>query len=413
MTSEQSVSLESIDGALVIRGAGFASAQSWQVQALGRQRFLIESESAAGLTKGSAAGAGRLEWKVLASLLIGLVEQGFDGLVTLDLGSCVKRLYFKNGELVFAASNLIDDRLGEVIYRAGQITLDQLTEAAVQVNRTTKFGRVLLSNQVFTSSQLWDALKRQVLSIFQSIFLYDHAYVQVEFGRQQSSTAVVLGESTRTLIDDYQGYAELYRQFKLRLNSRCKLYRVESVCRRLGAKPGTFRGDMVELLNAHPDVDDFIAHSKLTECNTLTALFDLVHNHVIKPENYDINTRGLDAGSAIRTLKSLIDAYHQVVESARKAFLAENVEFPVLDIELFLDQQYTMKRLPIFVLQDGSIAPEAVVSIYAMARTSARQADLMAQHVQGLILFVLQVVGDSLPGGKGWDLKRSLQNMVT
>jgi hypothetical protein len=37
----------------------------------------------------------------------------------------------------------------------------------------------------------------------------------------------------------------------------------------------------------------------------------------------------------------------------------------------------------------------------------------MANQMQGLILFLLQVVGDLLPSGKGWELKRSFQNLIT
>ncbi|WP_141736302.1 DUF4388 domain-containing protein [Oligoflexus tunisiensis] len=413
MPTDQRVTVEAGSGLLQIQSAAFAEGQAWQVRAIGRQRLLVESEAAALAMRGDQAGAGRLSHAVFVSLLYGLVAQKFDGLMSVDLGDSVKRLYFRSGELVFAASNLIDDRLGEVIYRAGQITLDQLTEAAVQVNRTTKFGRVLLESRVFSSSQLWDALKLQVTSIFQSTFLYDHVYVQLEPGQHLSPTAVAIDEPTVTLIDDCLGYADLYRQFRLRLDNSCKMAAVDFVLERIGAKPGTFIGDTVELVNAHPSIEGFLEHSKLTEANSLCALFDLLNHHIIRIEGYDTSTRTLDTGAAVKQIRSLIDAYHLIIDGAKKAFTAEGLEFPVLDIELFLDQQYSFRRSPVFVLQNGTIAPEAIVSIFTKARTSARQAEVMANQMQGLILFLLQVIGDLLPSGKGWELKRSFQNLVT
>jgi hypothetical protein len=413
MPTDQRVTVEASSGVLQIQSAAFAEGQAWQVRAIGRQRLIVESEAAALAMRGDQAGSGRLSHSILVSLLNGLVTQKFNGLMSVDLGDSVKRLYFRNGELVFAASNLIDDRLGEVIYRAGQITLDQLTEAAVQVNRTTKFGRVLLESRVFSSSQLWDALKLQVLSIFQSIFLYDFVYVQLEPGEHLSPTAVAIDIPTSNLIDDCLGYADLYRQFRLRLDTGCRMSGVDFVLGRIGAKPGTFIGDTVELVNAHPQIDGFLGHSKLTEANSLCALFDLLNHHIIRIEGYDTSTRGLDNGVAAKEIKGLIDAYHLIIDGAKKAFSAEGIEFPVLDIELFLDQQYSFKHSPVFVLQDGTIAPEAIVSIYTKARTSARQAEVMANQMQGLILFLLQVVGDLLPSGKGWELKRSFQNLIT
>jgi|GEM_PF-1683529 len=414
MSTDQRVKVEAASGSLQIQSAAFVEGQAWQVRALGRQRLLVESELMVNSMKGDSAGLGRLNHSIFVSLLYGLVAQKFDGLVSVDLGDSIKRLYFKQGELVFAASNLIDDRLGEVIYRAGQITLDQLTEAAVQVNRNTKFGRVLLENQVFSSSQLWDALKLQVTSIFQSIFLYDFVYVQIEPGQHLSPTAVTIEEPTVMLIDDSQGYADIYRQFRMRLDKSCRMIPVNFVVERIGAHPGTFVGDTLDLVYANPLVEDFMAHSKLIEANSLCALFDMVNHHAIKIEGFDTSTRGgLDSGPSTKEIKALLDAYHLIVDGAKKAFADEEIDFPVLDIELFLDQQYSFRRSPVFVLQDGTIAPEAIVSIYTKARTSARQAELMAHQMQGLILFLLQVIGDLLPGGKGWELKRSFQNLVT
>jgi hypothetical protein len=413
MPTDQRVTVEAAAGLLQIQSAAFAEGQAWQVRAIGRQRLLVESEAAALAMRGDQAGSGRLSHTVFVSLLNGLVTQKFDGLVSVDLGDSVKRLYFRSGELVFAASNLIDDRLGEVIYRAGQITLDQLTEAAVQVNRTTKFGRVLLESRVFSSSQLWDALKLQVISIFQSTFLYDYVYIQLEPGQHMSPTAVAIDIPTTNLIDDCLGYADLYRQFRMRLDKDCQMTGIDFVLERIGAKPGTFIGDTVELVNAYPQIDGFLEHSKLTEANSLCALFDMLNHHIIRIEGYDTSTRGIDNGLMGKEIKSLIDAYHLIIDGAKKAFVAEGMEFPVLDIELFLDQQYSFKHSPVFVLQDGTIAPEAIVSIYTKARTSARQAEVMANQMQGLILFLLQVIGDLLPSGKGWELKRSFQNLVT
>jgi hypothetical protein len=414
MSTDQRVKVEAASGSLQIQSAAFAEGQAWQVRALGRQRLLVESELMANSMKGDSAGLGRMNHSVFVSLLYGLVAQKFDGLVSVDLGDSIKRLYFKQGELVFAASNLIDDRLGEVIYRAGQITLDQLTEAAVQVNRNTKFGRVLLENRVFSSSQLWDALKLQVTSIFQSIFLYDFVYVQIEPGQHLSPTAVNIEEPTVVLIDDSQGYADIYRQFRMRLGKTLRMIPVNFVVERIGALPGTFLGDTLDLVYANPLVRDFMTHSKLTEANSIAALFDMVHHHAIKIEGFDSSIRGgLDSGASTKEIEALLDSYHLIVDGAKKAFADEEMDFPVLDIELFLDQQYSFRRSPVFVLQDGTIAPEAIVSIYTKARTSARQADLMAHQMQGLILFLLQVIGDLLPGGKGWELKRSFQNLVT
>jgi hypothetical protein len=340
------------------------------------------------------------------------VRQKFDGVLSVDLGNSVKRLFFRSGELVFAGSNLMDDRLGEVIYREGLITLDQLTEAAVQVNRTTKFGKVLIENRVFTCGQLWDALRLQVGSIFQSTFLQEYLYVQVEAAEHLAPTLISLDSHTEDVIDDCAGYAAMVWQFRLRLDGKTRLREAHGNAREKVTE-GTFLGDTVELVAHHAVISDFLKHSKLTEVNSLCAIFDLVHHHVLSVENFDGHPRGLDSGPKMKHIKGLLDAYHMVIDGAQKAFKAEGAEFPTREIELFLDRQYSYRHSPIFVLSDGSIGPEAVVSVYTKARSSERQAERVASQLESLVRFLLQIVGDLLPGGKGWEVKKAFQNMIT
>jgi hypothetical protein len=407
------VSLQPVADGLLLTGDPFQMAEDWELRDLGRGRFLLETVHKLNGMRGDSSGFGLLNHSSYVALLKGLVREGFEGVVSLDLGDSVKRLYFRQGELIFAASNQMDDRLGEVLYRAGWITLDQLTEAAVQVNRQTKFGKVLLESQVFSSSQLWDALKLQVLSIFQSTLLHEKVYLQIEAEPQAAPTAVALDDATEHIIDDGLGYAEMVRRFCEKLQPNVGIEKIQATCHRLKLSLGTFVGDVVELASGHNTIQGFLEHSKLTQMTTLCALFDAVHRRVLQLEGFDPDLRGLRGKDTVREIKSIIDAYHHILGEAKKAFTEEDLSFPVVELELFLDQQYRYRRSPVFVLPDGTIAPEAVVSIYAKARTSRRQSEAMTRQLQGLILFLLQIVGDLLPGGKGWELKKTLLVMIT
>ena len=93
---------------------------------------------------------------VFTSALLGLISNDFSGIVYIKINSSDKKLYIHKGQIVFASSTMIDDRLGEVIYRKGLITLDQMTEAAVKVTRKLKFGRVMIESNIFNSIDLWE-----------------------------------------------------------------------------------------------------------------------------------------------------------------------------------------------------------------------------------------------------------------
>jgi hypothetical protein len=413
MPAQENVNVSATAEGLLISGAQFQDGKPWQARALGRNRLLLDLPGGSPQTSGDKAGFGIMERRTYVALLQGLTQQKFDGVVAVDLGSSVKKLFFRRGELVFAASNLMDDRLGEVLYREGMISLDQLTEAAVQVTRTTKFGKVLIDSGVFSCTKLWDSLRLQVLAVFQSTFLQEYSYVQLDSGEQLAPMQVTLDRTTEDLIDDCYGYSSMLLQFRQRLDGKSRLKPVEGAVEKYRVEPGTFVADTIELAGLHPQISEFLESSKLTEINSLCAVFELVHRHIFTIENFDAGTRNIDVGSRLKEIKGLIDAYHLLLDGARKAFAAENLAFPVPDIEVFLDRQYSLRRSPLFVLPDGTIGQESVVGIYSRAQASVRQSNAMSSQLQALIRFVLQLVGDLLPGGKGWEVKKSFQSMVT
>ncbi len=412
---ELNILIEHADDGIYLRGSVFQELNDWKAFKFGPDRVLLDRSKSNSLQSlaSELSAIGRFSNLSFVSLLQGLVQQEFTGMVAIEIGESLKRLYLKKGELVFAASNLMDDRLGEVIYRAGLITLEQLTDAAVQVNRTTKFGKVLIENGIFTSAQLWEALKLQVINIFESVFTVDELYVRLQEGEHLAPTAVSLPESTLVLIDEAQGYSAMLREFMQKLENDVQIEVNEEVFVRQQPTEGTFLRDTTDLIRQSSSVYGLVGNSKLSRINTLASLFDLVHRHLVRVRKYDTALRKIDRSGSYREIKSLLDAYHLILEGARKAFNDESLIFPVGDIEVFLEREYSRSRCPLFVQSDGAIAPEAVQGILTKSKVSARQGQTSARQLQGLILFLLQLVGDLLPNGKGWEIKRNFQNMIT
>ena len=60
------------------------------------------------------------------------------GILKVKASGVEKAVYLKDGQIVFASSNLIEDRLGEMLVRAGKITPQQLTTAGKILKETGK-----------------------------------------------------------------------------------------------------------------------------------------------------------------------------------------------------------------------------------------------------------------------------------
>lgn len=87
-------------------------------------------------------------------------------------GKVVKTVFFDHGRVVFAASNLKKDRLGEALIALGRITDDDFNRAAalMKKDRQRRFGEALVQAGVLDKKELGGSVARQVKRIVLSLF---------------------------------------------------------------------------------------------------------------------------------------------------------------------------------------------------------------------------------------------------
>jgi hypothetical protein len=126
-------------------------------------------------------------------------------------GDVLKRLYFEQGQIVFATSTLTDDRLGESLVRAGRITRAQLDIAARAITPGNKLGKILVEMGRLTPRDLFGAVRRQVEEIVESLFDFDEGRFAFTGGLPEGATRVRLSAPTRDVVMaalDRKGAAE-------------------------------------------------------------------------------------------------------------------------------------------------------------------------------------------------------------
>ena len=154
----------------------------WRAEILDSSRILLRSDDMPTLSGNAQRAATSCPVNVFRDLFHGLVVAGFTGVLSVDTGYGVKRIFLSHGAVVFAGSNVIDDRLGEVLFRESHISLDDLTRSAASVTKVRKFGQVLVGNKVLTNVELWQALKLQVKQILRSVFMAEQVFCEIYFG---------------------------------------------------------------------------------------------------------------------------------------------------------------------------------------------------------------------------------------
>lgn len=123
---------------------------------------------------------GTLARLALPDLLHELQAAAATGILALTSGGARKALYFRGGRVVFAASNLPSDRLGEVLLREGKITPEQNETSVRALAQGRRQGRVLVEMGALSPDELWWAVQTQVREIVFSVFQWDEGQFHFE-----------------------------------------------------------------------------------------------------------------------------------------------------------------------------------------------------------------------------------------
>jgi hypothetical protein len=102
------------------------------------------------------------------------------GILTVVSGGARKAVYIRQGRVVFASSNLPNDRLGEILIREGKITIEEYDTSIKSISKGKRQGRVLVEMGALSPKDLWEGVQFQVKEIVYSIFQWDDGNFQFE-----------------------------------------------------------------------------------------------------------------------------------------------------------------------------------------------------------------------------------------
>jgi hypothetical protein len=132
---------------------------------------------------------------------------GWDGeLVVLD-GSTSRSLFFEQGAVIGARSSVEGDRIGEVLYRYGAITREQVDATLAAATPDQRFGEVAVRLKFVQRARLYQLLGKQaeeiahrVLLVGEGMFYFLDQFEEEQIAsRQNLSVNVLLMEAVRRM----------------------------------------------------------------------------------------------------------------------------------------------------------------------------------------------------------------------
>lgn len=147
--------------------------------------------------------SGNVSDLILPRLLMSLYRQRATGELVLRTPEMEKKVFFKKGQAIFASSTVPDDRLGEMLVKAGKINMEQYDRSVELLKKTGKRqGAILVESGFISPKDLFWGVKYQVREIIYSLFALDRGVYEFAEG-PTSNEIITLRMSMGNLI--YEG----------------------------------------------------------------------------------------------------------------------------------------------------------------------------------------------------------------
>jgi curved DNA-binding protein CbpA len=264
-----------------------------------------------GIKRNDAPRRGSLEDYSLSDVLIGLQRSGKTGVLKVVNGAVMKKVYIKDGDMIFSSSNQDNDRLGEILLKAGKINLEQYNQSVELLKETgRKQGAILVRLGYLKPQELVWAVRHQVEEIILSLFGIEGSSFEFKEGPLPSDEVITLKLSAANLI---------YRGIK-RIGNPQKIFDLLCVpmdavlC--LSADPLNLFQDIelnekdkkiLSLVDGRAAIKDIVSLSQVDESETLKALYTLLSVRLIEVKGGDGANGGLSAADVIEEHEIEID----------------------------------------------------------------------------------------------------------
>lgn len=125
-----------------------------------------------------------LSLQPLPELLFTISQYKVPGVITFTNKQASKKLFIKDGRIIFAASNLKDDELGEFLFRCGKVSRQQLDQSNRQLRKWKgrRQGQILVQMNALRADELPWAVRSHQQMIIWSVFNWFEGTMEFNLG---------------------------------------------------------------------------------------------------------------------------------------------------------------------------------------------------------------------------------------
>ncbi|MDP2753118.1 MAG: DnaJ domain-containing protein [Nitrospirota bacterium] len=247
----------------------------WSEQVNSRLRVGIERASISGF----------LKHYLLPDIFLDLHRSEKDGTLDIRNGSIIKRIYIKNGDMVFATSNKEEDRLGEVMLKAGRLTIDQYYQSVDIMKKTGKRqGAALVELGYLKPEDVIWIVRHQVEEIILSLFQWEDGNFIFKEGPLPSDEVIILKLSAANHI--YRGIKRINSLTHIKNAMPTKdtilYYSTDPMNLFQDINLDNKDKDILSLIDGKRNIHEILSISPLDNFQTMKTLYALLSTRIIE-----------------------------------------------------------------------------------------------------------------------------------
>jgi len=259
----------------------------------------------------------------LSDLLIGFQRTLKTGVLSIREGLIDKKLYIKNGDIIYATSNQDKDRIGDMLLREGEMTREQYDHAAERKRRTDeRYVMILVDSGFLGASDLLRVVALQATRIIEGLFLLHQAEFEFIEGPLPCETPVSLKLSVADLI---------YREVKKTADiKRLEKYLPDSIPGFSSTPLNLFQNirlsvpdrTLLSYVDGKTPVAEIIRLSAMDAADTLRSIHALLETRILEITESDGHRLSLTepevSGSSDASYSDLIDKIDEMHQKYRQ-----------------------------------------------------------------------------------------------
>lgn len=308
----------------------------------------------------SGALRGKLSDVGLPEVLNYLQSAGRTGVLTVVNAGVRKAVFFLEGKVVFAASSVTQDRLGEVLLRGAKISTDEYLKLSHRIRGGQRIGKALVEGGVLSPKDLWWAIEQQVREIVWSLFAWEDGYFQFEDNDRPRREKITIDLPVESLI--MEGIRRIDGSGPIKEHFAPVDTIFERSDRALPLPPEPHEKHVLDFVDGKRTVSNICGESEIGEAETRKVLHTFQNVGVLRskgrkqaPLDRSVDERG--------DHQSMVELYNEMYRHLFRHMSDEVGPIAEIILEKYLNE---LKERPgsiferVRLQQDGSLDPQQV-----------------------------------------------------